>query len=218
MEGVSHIPVTLCLCGLSLLCVSVSPWPRARAAADDRFAEIYNRSILKQRAVQSIRARFTETTTSTLLVKPIVAHGTVIAAAPARVKMTYSDPEPKTIAMDGRTLVVDWPQRRQRERIDVTEIQKRVDHYFRTASVEELRSMFAIVAEPDPAMPHTDRIDMRPKKKPITEGLERLELWIDRDSDLLTRLRMTFPGGDSKTIALEEIVLNPPIADDTFKP
>src|SRR5438046_2155139 len=44
------------------------------AQPNNLFAEIYKRGLDKQREMRSIRARFTETTTSTLLVKPIVAH------------------------------------------------------------------------------------------------------------------------------------------------
>jgi outer membrane lipoprotein-sorting protein len=185
--------------------------------ADDLFSQIYKRSVAKQRSLQSIRARFTETTVSSLLVKPIVAHGTVVAASPARVRMTYTDPEPKTIAMDRQSLTVLWPDRGDRERIDITAIQKRIDQYFTHASIDDLRGMFDIRAEPDPAIHHADRVDMKPKRKQIKQGLERLELWIDRDSEMLVQMRLTFPGGDQKTITLEDIAINVPLSDDTFR-
>jgi outer membrane lipoprotein-sorting protein len=188
----------------------------ARAPSADRFTEIYNRSIVRQQTVKTIRATFTETTVSTLLIKPIVAHGTVIAAAPARVRMSYRDPEPKTIVMDGNTLTVAWPNRAP-ERIDITQVQKRIDRYFTHASIDQLRSMFDIVAGPDPAMLRADLVEMRPKRKPIQEGLERLELWIDRETLLLMQLRMTFPGGDTKTIALDDIAVNVPVSGETFQ-
>ena len=191
--------------------------PAPLRAADDLFTQIYNRSLLKKQSMQSIRARFTETTVSSLLVRPIVARGTVIAAAPARVLMTYTEPEPKVLAMDGRSLVVAWPRRQERERIDITQIQKRVDQYFTHASVDELRSMFDVAATADPAVRNADRIDMRPKRKQIKEGLERLELWIDRESVLLVQMRMTFPGGDQKTITLDDIATNIPVSDETFR-
>ena len=186
-------------------------------AAPDLFTEIYTRGMVKQRTMKSLRARFTETTTSSLLVKPIVAHGTVVAAAPARMVMTYTDPEAKTLTMDGRTLTVSWPARQERQQINITDIQKRIDHYFTRASVDELRSMFDVTAGPDARLRHADLIDMRPKRKQIREGLERLELWIDRDTDLLVQMRMTFPGGDQKTIALDDLTLNVPVTDDMFR-
>ena len=186
-------------------------------ASSDRFTEIYNRSVLKQRSIRSIRARFTETTVSSLLVKPLVAHGVIIAAPPARVVMTYADPEPKTLTMDDKTLVIAWPGRREREQINIVDMQKRIDQYFTNASIGQLRSMFQITARPDPSVPHTDQIEMRPTRKQIQRGLERLELWVDRESDLLTRMRMTFPGGDQKTIVLEDITVNVPVTDEMFR-
>ena len=58
---------------------------------------------------------------------------------------------------------------------------------------------------------------MRPKRKQIKEGLERLELWIDRESLLLVQMRMTFPGGDRKTIRLDDVAVNVPVTDETFQ-
>jgi outer membrane lipoprotein-sorting protein len=201
--------VLACALGLSLLGAS------ARAA--DLFTDIYNRGVQKQRTVQSIRARFTETTSSTLLTRPIVAHGTIVAAAPARVLMTYSDPERKIVAIDRKTLTVAWPDRGERQQIDVSEMQKRIDQYFTKASISDLRSMFEIAAAPDASRAGRDLVDMRPKRKQIQQGLQRLELWIDNRADLLTDMRMTFAAGDQKTIALENIEVNVPVGDDTFK-
>src|SRR5262245_46727287 len=68
---------------------------RSTPASGDLFAEIFQRGLAKQKSMKSIRASFTETTTSSLLVKPIVGKGTIVAAPPARVRMTYVEPEPK---------------------------------------------------------------------------------------------------------------------------
>ena len=43
-----------------------------------------------------------------------------------------------------------------------------------------------------------------------------LELWIDRESLLLVQLQMTFPGGDRKTIRLDEVTVNVPVTDEMF--
>ena len=188
-----------------------------RPAANDLFNQIFNRTVVERQSLHSIRARFTETTMSTLLEKPLVAHGTVIAAPPARVLMTYTDPERKTIVLDGKSLVIIWPDRNEREKIDISQVQKRVDQYFTQANLGQLRSMFDIRAEPDPVMRDADWVDMRPKRKQIKEGLERLELWIDREKLLLVQMLMTFPGGDTKTIKLDDIAINVPTSDQMFQ-
>ena len=186
-------------------------------SADDLFTQIFNRTLIKQRSMQSVRARFTETTTSSLLSKPLVAHGIVIGASPARVLMTYTDPGVKSIVIDSKTLTIVWPGRNEREKIDITETQKRIDQNFRNAKLEDLRAMFTITAEPDAGIRNADRIEMTPLKKPMKAGLARLDLWIDRTTDLLVQMRLTFPGGDQKTIALEDIVINVPVTDEMFK-
>ena len=205
----SQIAATVCV---SILSVA---WPVAQTT--DRFTEIYNRSLLKQKSVQSVRAKFTETTTSTLLTAPIVAHGIVVAAPPARVLMTYTDPEKKVLTLDGKMMVMSWPDRKERQAMNITDLQKRIDHYFTNASIKELRSMFDIVAKPETPQSRVDLIDMKPTRKQISQGLSRLELWIDRDKDVLTRMRLSFPGGDQKDIKLDAIEFNVPITDSMFK-
>ena len=197
--------------------IGAAPTSSAGRQPADLFTEIYNRSLLKQKTVHSIRARFTETTTSSLLAKPLVAHGTVVAVNPgARVLMTYTDPELKTLTMDGKQLVIGWPARHERQQVNIADVQKRIDQYFTNASIKDLRSMFDVTAAPAPGNPRLDQIDMRPKRKQIQQGLERLELWVDRDANMLTQMRLTFPGGDQKTIALEDVTLNVPVTDQMF--
>jgi outer membrane lipoprotein-sorting protein len=204
---------SLCLHALAAASVIASQ----PAASKDPFDRIYQRAIARRESIHSIRARFTETTVSSLLEKPIVARGTMIAAPPGRVLMTYADPEARTIALDGKSLMMVWPDRHERETIDISQIQKQVDRYFTQANPEQLEAMFDIRVQADAVLRGADRIDMSPRRKQIKEGLERLELWIDRESLLLTQMRMTFPGGDSKTITLEDIAVNVPISEDTFR-
>jgi outer membrane lipoprotein-sorting protein len=187
------------------------------SASKDLFDQIFDRALARRQSIHSIRAHFTETTTSSLLEKPLVSHGTLLAALPARVLMTYTDPEKRTVAIDRRSLVVAWPDRQEQERMDISRLQKRIDQYFTQATIAQLRATFEIEAEPDRVLRQTDRVDMRPKRKQIREGLERLELWIDRVRLLPVQMQMTFPGGDRKTIRLDEVVVNPPVTDETFQ-
>jgi outer membrane lipoprotein-sorting protein len=185
-------------------------------APKDLFDQLFARTMEKRQSIHSIRGRFTETTTSSLLEKPLVSHGTVIAAPPSRVLMTYTDPEPRTVAIDSKSLVVVWPDRGERETIDISQTQKRIDQYFTQATIGQLRSMFEIAAQPDAVIRGTDRVDMRPKRKQIKEGLERLEIWIDRETLFLAQMQMTFPGGDRKTIRLDDVTVNVPVTAETF--
>lgn len=215
---VNFLKLLAVVAAIHTLSAAPSPLAQAGQKAPDLFTDIYNRSLLKQKSVKTIHARFTETTTSSLLAKPIVAHGTVLAVSPGtRVLMTYTDPEQKTITMDGKLLVIAWPARKERQQINIADVQKRIDQYFTNASIKDLRSMFDVTAAPAPGSPRVDRIDMIPTRKQIKQGLERLELWVDRDANMLTQMRLTFPGGDQKTIALDDVTLNVPVTDDMFR-
>lgn len=186
------------------------------AGATDLFDALYERTRPQQASLQTIRAKFIETTVSTLLTKPLVARGDVIAAKPGRIRLDYSSPERKTVVIDAGRLVVLWPDRKEREELDVGQFEKRIDRYFVDRTPVELRKHFDISAAADAKVPGTYRIDMIPKRKQIKTGLSRLELWVDQERLLLTRMRMSFPGGDSKTLAFEGIELNVPLGPSAF--
>ena len=65
--------------------------PRAHDATD-AFDELYERGRPIEATLRTIRARFTETTTSSLLVQPLVAEGTLIVRRPHDVVLRYSKP------------------------------------------------------------------------------------------------------------------------------
>jgi len=186
------------------------------AVAPDLFDDIHARVRIAEAKRQTIRARFTETTISSLLVKPLVSEGTLLGAKPASLLMTYTSPEPKTIVADGRRLLVTWPGRDEREQVDISEIMKRVNHYFVDANPGQLRKSFTVHAFVDPEAPASYQIDLVPTRKQIRQGLERLQIWITRDPLLLSQIRMTFAGGDTTTIRIEHAELNVTLPADAF--
>ncbi len=188
----------------------------AAPAPSELFDDIYVRAKAAEAMRRTIRARFTQTTVSSLLVKPVVAKGTIVGAKPACLLMTYSSPERKTIIMDG-TRVAVFRGEGPAEQTDVTDIVKKVNHYFVNATPEDLRKSFTVHAFLDPGMtPPTYQIDLVAKRKQIRQGLERLQVWIGRESLLLSQIKMTFPGGDSDTIAIEDAQPNAPVPEHAF--
>jgi outer membrane lipoprotein-sorting protein len=182
-----------------------------QTAAPDLFDRLVVEGRARQQTISTIGARFTETTVSSLLTKPIVAKGTVVAEKSGRMVMKYSSPQAKTLTVTADRLIVSWDDgSRPREELNIAQAQKRVQKYFADASPKELRQSFDIRAAIDPAAPNTYRIDMVPKRKQIKEGLERLQIWVDKETTLMVRMQMSFPGGDSKTIELEDVKTNVP--------
>ena len=72
----------------------------------DLFDTLHARISAAEAKRTSLRARFVESTTSSLLVKPMVSRGTLVGEKPARMLITYLSPERKSILMDGQRLFV----------------------------------------------------------------------------------------------------------------
>jgi outer membrane lipoprotein-sorting protein len=187
----------------------------ATAQSADPLDDLFARGRAVQAATKTITATFTETTVSGLLKDPLIATGTIVAAMPVRVVMTYTGPVAKTVALDDRRLVIAWPSDRRREEIDIAATQRRVQKYFVDASPRELREQFNITLASDPKdAPY--RLDLVPRRKQVAEGLARIRIWVDRTRLVMTRMTMEFPGGDSKTLELRDIRTNVAIDEAAF--
>jgi outer membrane lipoprotein-sorting protein len=198
--------------GFASLLVRASPFP----SAPDLFDEIYARGRGIEASLKTVTARFTETTTSSLLSRPLVAQGTLAVERPSKIVLRYSDPEQRTVLIDRNRLTLVWPSRSIRQQTDIGAAQRRIEKYFLDKSPAELRRNFSITAVEADDRAGTWRVTMVPKRKQIQQGLTRLELWIDRTSTLLTAMRMTFPNADTKLMEFENVVVNGPVDPKAF--
>jgi outer membrane lipoprotein-sorting protein len=180
----------------------------AAAPVRDLFDDIYARSRGIEASLKTVTARFTETTTTPMLSKPIVSHGTLAVVRPDRIVLRYADPEPHVVLIDGGQMTFSWPSRGITQTSDIGAARKRVDKYFVDKDPDELRRAFRIAAVTSSDPPGTWRITMTPTRSQITQGLTKLHLWIDRTSLLLTAMRMDFPNGDSKLMTFADVQVN----------
>lgn len=195
----------------------------------DRFDELFRRSEHVRTSLRTLTARVTETTTSSMLTRPLVEHGSVALIRPSRVLLTYTSPDERTIVIDGDRLILRWPSRGLHETKDIGTAQRRIQHYFVEAGPDELRSHFRIHASLTSDPPRlalsepqggeskgTPKraaylVTMVPTRKQILQGITKLELWVDHASFLPTGMRLTFPSNDTKLMTFDDVELNPPI-------
>jgi outer membrane lipoprotein-sorting protein len=205
---------------LSTLALGFAGLLRAAAAgappAPDLFDQIYERGRAIQTSLKTVTATFTETTTSALLSRPLVAHGTLAVERPSRIVLRYATPEPRILLIDQNQMTLVWPSRGIRQQTDVAAALGRVDKYFLDKSPDELRRNFDITAIEADDRPGTWRVTMVPRRKQIQQGITKLDLWIDRTSLLMAAMRMTFPNSDTKLMAFENVVMNGPIDRSLF--
>lgn len=191
---------------------------RAQSAASNHtaFDELYQRGQRANGGLKTLTARFTETTTSPLLTRPLVARGTLAVQRPSTVVLKYDVPETRTVLIDDKRLVLSWPGRDIHQTSNIGQIQSRIQKYFVDGDPDELRKSFDITVTDAEKRAGTDHVVLIPKRKQIREGLTLLDLWIDHSSLLLTAMRMTFAGGETKLMTLEDVVPNASIAPGTF--
>ena len=182
----------------------------------DVFDELYTRGKKANDAMKTLTAHFTETTTSSLLTKPLVARGRVAVERPSRVILRYTEPDARTVLIDGNKMTMSWPSRHIRQVTDIGTAQGRVQKYFINGTAEDLRNQFEIEDHGTADKPGTYYVTMMPKRKQIRENLVKLDLWIDRTSLLLETMKMTFANGDSKTMTFDDVMPNAPIEPGTF--
>jgi len=194
--------------GLIAIVAPASAALRQRAATVDAFDDLYRRGESVNKTLKTLTARFTETTTSSLLTRPLVSHGVVAVERPSRVVLRYTDPEMHVVLIDDGHLTLSWPGRNVRQVRDIGAAQRRVQKYFVDSSPAELRQHFDIETRETDRPARAYHLTLVPKRKQIQEGLAELELWVDQSSQLLTAMRMKFPNGDTKLMEFEDVVPN----------
>jgi outer membrane lipoprotein-sorting protein len=207
--------VAVATVAVAWLC-ALAPAAAGQDRRPDVFDELYSRGKKANDAMKTLTARFTETTTSSLLTRPLVARGRVAVERPSKVVLRYTEPDARTVLIEGNTMTMAWPSRHLKQVTDIGTAQGRVQKYFVNGTADDLRKQFVIEDHAATDKPNTYYVTMVPKRKQIRENLVRLDLWIDRTSLLLDTMKMTFANGDTKTMAFEDVVPNAPIEPGTF--
>ena len=196
-----------------------SPQSRSNSSGSssaDSFDELYQRGYETGSGIKTLTARFTETTTSSLLVRPLVTHGTLTVLRPSQVALRFTDPEQGIVLITGERMTVSWPARKLQQVSNVSSSQTRIQKYLASDSADELRRQFYIEHRDRSERPGTFEFVLTPKRNRIRDTIARLDLWVDPSSFLLNALRMTYANGDTKTMVFEDVVVNPRVDAAAF--
>ena len=199
-----------------LFCAASSAQPSPATSTSKSFDELFRQAHHAAAAFTTLTARFTETTTSSLLSRPIVAHGILAVERPSRAVLRFTDPDPRVVLIDGNRMTMIWPSRNLRRVSNVESSQSRIQKYIETDSPAELLRQFDVDLSDRSEWPGTYEVTLIPKRKQVRDTLTRLDLWIGRSSFLLSAIRMTFANGDTKTMTFEDVAQNPTLDAGTF--
>jgi outer membrane lipoprotein-sorting protein len=182
----------------------------------ESFDDLYRRGHQTGATIKTLTATFTETSTSSLLARPLVARGTIAVQRPARVAMRFTDPEQRVVVIDGDRMTTSWPARKLREFSNIKSAQGRVQKYFEADTSGELRRQFDVTLRDTSERPGTYEVTLIPKRRQVRDTMTRLDLWVGTSSFLLDAIRLTFANGDTKTIVFDNVVLNPSLEANAF--
>ena len=82
----------LAVCVVAVISIMAVPAQRTPAGSTT-FEELYRRGQLANAGLKTLTARFTETTTSSLLTRPLVEQGTLAVERPTKVVLHYTVPD-----------------------------------------------------------------------------------------------------------------------------
>src|SRR5437870_736344 len=99
--------------------------PRQSAAARESFDVLYERGQRANAGMKTLTAQFTETTTSSLLTRPLVSHGVAAVERPSRVLLRYTDADSRALLIDGDRMTLSWPSQNIRQVTDIRASQQR---------------------------------------------------------------------------------------------
>jgi outer membrane lipoprotein-sorting protein len=205
------------IASVAVLALLLSAAPFAQAArgqaSGESFDQLYAKGQALNATIKTLTARFTETTTSALLTRPLIARGMLAVERPSKVVLRYTEPNARVVLIDDKRMTSTWPTR---QTLNIGTAQGRVQRYFVNGNAAELRKEFDIDERGLNDTPGTHHVTMKPKRKQIRESLTQLDLWVSRDTSLLHSMLMTFANGDTKHMAFEQVTPNATLSPGIF--
>jgi outer membrane lipoprotein carrier protein len=198
------------LLSLSALVSLLAPLLGAGAAAPPSTAEALARRVEeRQRNVQDLQGRFTQTYRSGVLGREVVERGTVSIKRPGRMRWEYRDPEAKTFVSDGKSFYFYVPADKQ------VIVRDQADSRGVTAMLLsgrlDILGQFEVGLEKPPS--GNERLRMLPRK-PDGE-VDRIYLELDA-SDRIRSIEILDPQGNRSRFDFQDLRENVGLPDRLF--
>ena len=170
----------------------------------------------QQRALRSLRAEFTQTTASELLLDPVESAGSFRFLAPDRVRWDYREPDRMIVVFADDTVTTYHPDEKRAERIRIAAAHRRfVQALAGTQPLDDLSSQFSItLSDPGPTGPY--RLLLTPTHRALKRKLETVRLEVDRQLLLPVAVEYRSATGDSTRYEFRQLELNPELEASGF--
>lgn len=199
---------------LITICLSVAGGSAAAANLEEVLAAFDQ----AQAAVQTLSARFVQTTTNSMLKDPIRAEGRFYMTKPDAIRWEYSTPEEMSFVISNDRYTGYFPARKTAEQKNVQRYSKRIFRYFGLGQMsDELSQSYDIrLAAPEAGDAGAYVLQLEPKKRRARKRVEEVRFWIDATSYLPVKVEYDGKDGSTRTVEFTEMNVNPDLAASLY--
>ena len=203
------------------LLLSAAAWPKPAGELDAVLARI-DRACAAFRGMSAHVRRVSHTA---VINEDNVDSGTMLLKRPRardmRMLVDLTQPDPKTVAFQGRKLEVYYPKIQTVQEFDVGKSRELLDQFFligfgtSRADLEKAYNIRLLGSETAEGQ-KTERLELVAKSKEVLEHLIKFELWISADG-YPVRQKFYLPGGDYMLVTYSDMKINPDLPDSALK-
>lgn len=206
---------------LALLTLLIAP-PTGSAAELDAVLQRIDRAGTTFRGMSANVRRVSHTA---VINEDNVDSGTMLLKRPKprdmRMLVDLTEPDPKTVAFQGRKLEIYYPKIRTVDEFDVGKNRELLDQFFLvgfgTTRAEMVNAYQIHLLGPEKVGGRdTERLELIPKSKEVLQHLNKLELWISEAGHPIQQ-KFYLPGGDYMLVTYSDMKINQELADSALK-
>jgi outer membrane lipoprotein-sorting protein len=199
---------------MSALCVSLAALPAA--AANVTIETVIKKIQEQQKTTATLQADFKQEKELALLAKPEVSTGTFVFSRPNNVFWSYAAPKRVQMVIADGFMTTYYPDLRKAEKIDVKRFEDRIFKYMgASGAIDELARYFDFTFTDSKSKP-VYVLDLTPKNKAVAKRVQRIKLWIDKQTYLTTKIEYVEGDGDITRYEFTNIRINEPVPASRF--
>jgi outer membrane lipoprotein-sorting protein len=210
MSTPRYLMVALCAATLA------APLWAAKEAAPVTIEEVVKKVQEQQKKTRTLQASFRQQKELALLAKPEVSTGTFVYSKPNSVLWNYDAPRRVTMLIANGTLTTYYADLNKAESVDVKRFEDRIFRYMgASGAIDELARYFDFTFTDNAANPWY-LLDLTPKSRVIARRVQRIRIWIDKQSYLTNKIEYVEGDGDTTRYEFTNVKINQPIEQSRF--
>ena len=153
--------------------------------------------------------------TGTMLIKRPKPHD-------MRLLVNLTQPDPKTVALQGRKAEIFYPKLATVQEFDVGQSRALLDQFFMLGFGTSRRDLLAansvrMLGEETLGGEKTYDLELIPKSKDVLQHLHKFQLWISQANGYPIQQKFFLPGGDYMLVTYSDLKINPDLPDSALK-